>query len=199
ATAGDMLIAYDQADPRGYGPGIFQMQANARIGVARHESPTGRVSIFGTKARVVGGSWSTSLWIKDGAVISGIGYDSTLPGYGLLLPGPAAWKQHYPFIEWTHEQYGHTWTDASDPALPYTGPFTFFFVGPGLPVDDLNAFNAAVHDRFERIPWNVVPSFLPYTVSYGEPPDRPADQLTSLSSYDVYGGGSAPGGPVGNP
>ena len=187
--SGDIVIAFDNdsASQGLYGDGMFAMTPNTRIGVADVEDLYGRVAIFGTTAHKMAGWWISNLDIADSAVISGIAYDSTIPWWGGVLSAATnTWKAHYPFFEWKHERYGWALADVLASDLPYVGPFTFFYHGPGL---DPNAWGEAwrnfAHDAFERIPWNILKNGR-YEAAYGSPDERPEEEITGSSSYETY-------------
>ena len=189
---GNILMAFDEQLPGGFGGGRFIMSNNARIGVALGLAPTGDVKIFGSRVLPQSTNYADAVFIADGAVINGIEFNSdifTVPR-GMLIG--TQWNNHYKFFEWTHEQYNWVLADRFDASLPYTGPFTFFFVGPGVDPQLVHNFDAAVYDRFGRYEqWartlmQMFPNG-PYFAMYGPAGERPEGEVTGSSSYDTFG------------
>jgi hypothetical protein len=191
-VAGDgIVLAYDQQRPLGLGSGgRFTMTDNTRIGGPQGAPVDGPVMIFGSRLVPPIGPVVEAVDIADGAVINGIAFNSNIfeVPRGVLDPGRQEWNTNYPLWIWEHEQYEVTLDRfcGVPSGLNYTGPFTFFYIDPGIDPALVRDFQQTAHDRWERIPWNLVPS-LPYFMYYGEEPTRPAEELTGLSSYEVFG------------
>jgi hypothetical protein len=177
---GDVIVASDQLDPLSDGGGRLYMNRNSRIDAGGQG--VGRVLIFGT--RRLGNQ------IEDGAWINGVTFNSSLPPATLTGPG-GEWNTNFEFFNWDHEQWGFTLSDLfSDPSFPYSGPFTFYFLGPAFDTDLLAAF-CNPHDCFERYAlW--AQTFMklfpngPYYMDYNGAAVQPWDEQTGWTSPELF-------------
>ncbi len=118
------------------------------------------------------------------------GFAAPNPSHPPGTLGASAWNPNVAFQSWDHEQWGPLWGQYTLAAPgPYISPFTFYYLGSdSLPPEAGEALRAfqAPYDRFGRtVDSSATLSGIfpngPHRVSFGDPPDRPENEMAGAS------------------
>jgi len=127
---GNLVLAVDQTDPLTDGGGRLALLTET-TGIDMGGSPN-QVRIFDTRR-----DGPNPQFIANGARINDIPFDNV--NFAPATLSIDGWNQNTEFQSWDHEQWGDGNSFTLANPGPYTGPFTFFFLGekmdPVPPVD----------------------------------------------------------------
>lgn len=155
SVSGNLLLAVDQADPLSDGGGRLLMN-NTFTAIDMAGAPN-QVRIFDSRR-----DGPSPQFIAEGAIINGVPFTNFAP----TAPGTrtaAAWRPNTEFTSWDGEQWG---SDSSEFTVanpgPYTGPFTFFFLGekpasPSSPVTPMMPIGSTTPEMTPTIPNTLLP------------------------------------------